>query len=519
MASPAPWYCRYGIHGDIAKQVNIDGTAIYRVRERPCDCTPPQPPRRPRPASATAPLAWQPQPPQRQRRMPGRGRRVVSVGTITHSLPRAPLTSSTNARGVYPLPPPPSMPPSYAVPPPRPNPPVDARLRVVVPPLSLDSAVGDAYAGYVAAAGIPNGSDVGSAVPLPTIPVIPPLGAAPAGGPYGIGGGGSGGAGVEAGSVVSVPLPAPAVGLPPVLPIPPLPPPPPAAAALSAVEPLGAGLPPVHPPAVPPLPVPSVPTAAAAPAPAACTGESHAVDRLCGFVYCPTCGARVASDNLSSAASFTPAACPQGPHGTGGTGEGSGDGARPPAAQRVGRFCFLCGADSLQGPALVEAGTATTETTAATAPSLPPSQAAAATAAAVTAGEGPVPVPVSASSSTPPAGEPQPAVPPHDASAPAAPPTAAALTCDVAQDLYTVEQIMEHLLRSATANGGRVRPPCGLPHCRLCTPFASRMAPPPPPLLPLTATCACAAPTRWGASAPVMCGSPAIAIIHNHYAR
>lgn len=57
-----PWYCRrHGVHGEVVRRTNIDGTALYRTFDGPCDCTPPPPSQLtaspPRPVAPTHPLA------------------------------------------------------------------------------------------------------------------------------------------------------------------------------------------------------------------------------------------------------------------------------------------------------------------------------------------------------------------------------------------------------------------------------------------------------------------------------
>ncbi|CAJ1014346.1 hypothetical protein Q4I32_000970 [Leishmania shawi] len=447
MSSTIPWYCRYGVHGDFTKEVNVDGTVVYRTREQRCDCTPP-----PLCSLASSMAHPRPHPPQRKSR---RGR-ATGIGRAYITPPwqdaHVPLPLSAAPR------PPGEM--------------DDMRLHVLVPPLALDSAVGDFYAGYVSS----TSHDIAAA--LPFIPVI------------------------RAQSALAGVVPFTAVGDPP----------------SAATGPLGVGgcsdmLPGTTSPAPPLLQqgllspsVPPLAAAVAAPLPV-CTTESHTVDRLCGFVFCPTCGQRVAAaaPGTSETAQPTPATCPMGPH-------VALDGERGTQAQGatlVGRFCFLCGTDKQAPTCVAEASV------------LPPSPSRQQPPLAATEGHtinAPTKDEAGASHTlSPPAAGGNPAAatsattttpPPVPTAARAAPPD-----LHLAQDMLTVDELISHLLSNAADNDGKLRPPCGLPQCRLCDPSAA--APSASPSAWTFPPWRCG---LWG-TAPVMCGSPAVAIIHHHYAK
>ncbi|CAG9567809.1 hypothetical protein LMJF_04_0975 [Leishmania major strain Friedlin] len=497
MASTVPWYCRYGVHGDLAKEVNVDGTVVYRTRERRCDCTPPRPCPLVLPAASSHP---HPPPPRRRPADPrtapprkcGRGR-VVGTGRahIAPSWQKAhtPLPDS-------------SLPcPSVEM--------DDTRRHVLVPPLAFDSAVGDFYAGYVSS------TSHDAAATLPFIPVINPrpavAGVAPftaaddpiaaATAPLGVG------------SCVDSLL----IGMSPV----PQPPvrewQPAAAAELGSAAPLAsdAGNPQPSPPSLlqqdllsPPVP----PSAAAVAAPSSpCTVESHAVDRLCGFLHCPTCGQRVAAAAPSAleAVRCMPAMCPMGPH----VAPGAEHGTQARGAASVGRFCFLCGIDK-QAP--------TCKAEASVPPLLPSPQQQPLTATEGHTANAPAKEEACATHALPPAATCGNAAAAASATTtpppPSLPATAGAASPDLHldQDLRTVDEVLSHLLRNATVNGGRVRPPCGLPQCRLCDPpAAAATAPTVTPSTWMYPPWHCG----WWGTQPVMCGSPAVAIVHHHYAK
>ncbi|AYU75878.1 hypothetical protein conserved [Leishmania donovani] len=481
MASTVPWYCRHGVHGDLAKEVNVDGTVVYRTRERRCDCTPPRlcplvlPTAHPRP---------HPPPPRRRLSGPrtapprkcGRGR-VVGTGRerIVPSWQKAyaPLPDS-------------SLPcPSGEM--------DDTRLHVLVPPLAFDSAVGDFYAGYVSS------TSHDAAATLPFIPVINPqpalAGVAPftaaddpisaATAPLGVGS-----------CVDSLP-----VGMSPV-PQPPLQESQPAAAAeLRSAAPLASG-------AGNPQPSPSAAAVAAPSSP--CTVESHVMDRLCGFLHCPTCGQRVAVATPSGleAVQDMPAMCPMGPH----VAPGAEHRTQARGAASVGRFCFLCGIDK-QAP--------TCKAEASVPPPLPSPQQQPLAATEGHTANAPTKEEACARQTLPPAATCENAAAAASATTPpppSVPATAGAASPDLHldQDLRTVDEVISHLLRNATENGGRVRPPCGLPQCRLCDPSAAAATA--PRVTPSRWMCPLWQCGWWGRQ-PVMCGSPAVAIIHHHYAK
>ncbi|KAG5487532.1 hypothetical protein LSCM1_07489 [Leishmania martiniquensis] len=397
MASTVPWYCRDGVHGDLAKEVNVDGTAVYRTRGRLCDCTPP-----PLCSLSSSRAHPCPHPPPRRRRS---GAPLLAE----------PLRKSVRGRGfgidrVY-------MSPSSrdvhawlsASALPEPSDAVHgARLYAVVPPLALDSAVGDLYAGYVSS------TPCDAAAALPSIPVIRPRADLAEASPS---------------TAVSDPL-----------------------SADTTIAGVGrsADALPVHMLPVPP-PAPSSAAAGTAPSPP-CAAESNAVDRPSGIVHCPACGQRsTAAASSTSEAVQQPSAATESHMAT------------APAKSEAG------GRDTLSPPT---AGSTTVDPAGPTATVAPPS--------------------------APNAAE---AVPPD---------------LHVAQDMRAVDEVISHLLLNAVENGGRLRPPCGLPHCRLCDPSTAATAAlsisPSSSTLP-PRPCGC-----WGA-APVMCGSPAVAIIHHHYAK
>ncbi|TPP43033.1 hypothetical protein CGC20_9510 [Leishmania donovani] len=441
MASTVPWYCRHGVHGDLAKEVNVDGTVVYRTRERRCDCTPPR----------LCPL------------------RIVPSWQKAY----APLPDS-------------SLPcPSGEM--------DDTRLHVLVPPLAFDSAVGDFYAGYVSS------TSHDAAATLPFIPVINPqpalAGVAPftaaddpisaATAPLGVGS-----------CVDSLP-----VGMSPV-PQPPLQESQPAAAAeLRSAAPLASG-------AGNPQPSPSAAAVAAPSSP--CTVESHVMDRLCGFLHCPTCGQRVAVATPSGleAVQDMPAMCPMGPH----VAPGAEHRTQARGAASVGRFCFLCGIDK-QAP--------TCKAEASVPPPLPSPQQQPLAATEGHTANAPTKEEACARQTLPPAATCENAAAAASATTPpppSVPATAGAASPDLHldQDLRTVDEVISHLLRNATENGGRVRPPCGLPQCRLCDPSAAAATA--PRVTPSRWMCPLWQCGWWGRQ-PVMCGSPAVAIIHHHYAK
>ncbi|KAG5511690.1 hypothetical protein JKF63_07287 [Porcisia hertigi] len=499
MDSGVPWYCRYGVHGDIAKVVNVDGTVVYRTRERQCDCTPPRPCALAShmASSSPHPLSWQERPagslvapPQMRERD-----RVVSTGRAYPSLARQAAHAPLSAGGeTF----------TYAK---MPHP----HLKVVVPPLGLDSAVGDFFAGYVSS------TLNDAAAGLPSIPVIraqsaqarvapftandnPP---APAFAPLGVGG-----------CVDSLP-----VNIPPVPP----PAPPlelqsaPSTERLGGPPPASGAGPPL--PTQPPLPQPSLfsplrpPPAGSLAVPSSPRAfEGWAVDRLGSFVYCPMCGQRVAaSSGNTGAVQYAPATCLMRPH----IAPCDSHKAHPQGDASVGPSCLFCGACK-------QAPTNWTESALMppTLPSPPQQQQqpvnptgghttdartnceaggenAAAAAAAAPAAE-------SAARALPPQSEPAPA-----ASAP--------VDLHLAEDMRAVDLLISQLLRNAAENGGKVRPPCGLPQCRLCDPSlfvatAPSGSPSPVGGHPLW-HCGC------GGAGPVMCGSPAVTIIHHHYAK
>ncbi|GET85705.1 hypothetical protein LtaPh_0409400 [Leishmania tarentolae] len=305
MASRAPWYCRYGIHGDLEKEVNVDGTVVYRTRERPCDCTPP------RPCSLALPLAHpRPHPP------PLRGRPAVPRAAPQRQRTSSRITGTEREDVVPPwetahVPLPDSSQSCHS------DEMVGTSLHVLVPPLALDSAVGDFYAGYVSS------MSHGAAATLPHLPVISPLATVETETPF---------------TVVTAPLEmgrcvdSLPVGMSPApqLPAQELQP---AAAAeqLPGAPPQesGSGNPQSSPTPLLQqdlLPPPASPSAAevAAPAPL-CNAESHAVDQRCGFVYCPACGVRVAApaSSASEAVQYPPTMCPMAPHRAAGEEHGS----------------------------------------------------------------------------------------------------------------------------------------------------------------------------------------------------
>ncbi|CBZ23329.1 hypothetical protein LMXM_04_0975 [Leishmania mexicana MHOM/GT/2001/U1103] len=466
MTSTVPWYCRYGVHGDLAKEVNVDGTVVYRTRERRCDCTPPQPCPLALPGAHPRP---HPPPPLRRpasrlaapQRKFGRGR-VVGAGR-EHIAPSwqkayAPLPHS-----------------SLPCPPGEMD---DTRLRVLVPPLAFDSAVGDLYAGYVSS------TSHDAAAALPFIPVINPQTAlagvapfTPADGPIF-----AATAPLGVGRCVDSLL----AGMSPV-PQPPLQP-----AELRSAAPLAsdAGSPQPSPPLLlqqnllsPPVP----PSPAAVPAPLPpCTVENHVAGQLSGFVHCPTCGQRVVAT-------------------------GAEQGAQARGAASVGRFGFPCGIDK-QAP--------TCRTEAPVPPPLPSPQQEQQhqqrppTATAGRAVNAPTEGEAGARHTLPPAAASATTTPPP----PSVPATAGAASPDLhlGQDLRTVDEVISRLLHNATENGERVLPPCGLPQCRLCDPSAAAAT------APTVSHSAWMCPPwhyGWWGMQPVMCGSPAVAVIHHHYAK
>ncbi|KAG5507935.1 hypothetical protein JIQ42_07229 [Leishmania sp. Namibia] len=434
MASAVPWYCRYGVHGDLTKEVNVDGTAVYHTRERLCDCTPP---RLDSLSSSRAHPRPHPPPPQR---CPGAPRRRSGRGLGANRVYASALWQDAHA----PL-------PTYALP----GPPGEmngTRLHTLVPPLSLDSAVGDFYAGYVS---LMSRDD---AAALPSIPVVRPRTTMEGG--------------LAPRTAVGEPLPA-------------------------ATAPLGVGSRSVDSlPVPPPAPLPAAPDATPSPS---CAVESNAVGRLCGLVCCPTCGQRATTDTSSTAeaAQHAPARCSMGPHvehGAGSAAPAEGTDKQVPASVSEALVPPLSPRSQSQQSAVTAQGhmsNTPTKSEAGASHTLSPPAAGWNTAAAGSATVA--------------------ALPPVPTAAEAVPPD-----LHVEQDMRAVDAVISHLLRNATENGGRLRPPCGLPHCRLCdssaVTTAALSASPSSSTLPPW-PCGC-----WG-TAPVMCGSPAVAIIHHHYAK
>ncbi|KAG5512236.1 hypothetical protein GH5_07722 [Leishmania sp. Ghana 2012 LV757] len=434
MASAVPWYCRYGVHGDLTKEVNVDGTAVYRTRERLCDC---MPPRLDSLSSSTAHPRPHPPPPQR---CPGAPRRRSGRGLGTNRVYASALWKDAHA----PL-------PTYALPGP-PGEMIGTRLHVLVPPLSLDSAVGDFYAGYVSS------MSRDDAAALPSIPVVRPRTT------------------LERGLA-----PRTAVGEP----------------LTAATAPLGLGSRSVDSlPVSPPAPLPAAPGATPSPS---CAVESNATGRLCSLVCCPTYGQRVTADTSSTAeaAQQTPARCSMGPHvehGAGSAAPAEGTDKQVPASVSEALVSPLSPRSQSQQSAVTAQGNMSntpTKREAGASHTLSPPAAGWNTAAAGSATAVALPPVPTAAESVPP-------------------------DLHIEQDMRAVDAVISHLLHNAAENGGRLRPPCGLPHCRLCDPSAvttaALSASPSSSTLPPW-PCGC-----WG-TAPVMCGSPAVAIIHHHYAK
>lgn len=200
-----------------------------------------------------------------------------------------------------------------------------------------------------------------------------------------------------------------------------------------------------------------------------CSAEQHDVYRRWGIVFCAHCGLRLS--DAADGVGCCPSACPLGPHTHTATTAASAEGGKASGDA----YCMLCGT-----------GLKTCSTAAAAAAAdhvLHPSSA-----SENENQQQDMPLPLNGDLLT-------------------------------RKDLQSVDEIMAHLLHNAHTHGGKLQPPCGLPHCRLCE----------------GATAAGKAATaggtggeglhhgasvwdKWGNGA-VLCGSPAVAIIHNHYYR
>ncbi|KAK7202090.1 hypothetical protein NESM_000277700 [Novymonas esmeraldas] len=428
MASVAPWHSRYGVHGCLAKAVNVDGTVVYRTRELQSDGASPAP------SSRAGSLARAPrrQPPQV---------RLDHAGAALHAPspppPRGGLrgtSSSSSSSSVARVPYAPNTPYTPAPPPPRvqtwslsPGSNPEMRLQVLVPPLSLSELVGDAY-DMAAAAAAPS-------LALPSIDVIRPRVGVDA---------------AEAPLFLQV-LPPPSQQQqrqqPGVLET---------AAKHQHMQPQ-------QPPVDRVMDTSTVPVSLSAAAvdhggagASRYSAESHGVGGPCGYMLRPTCG----------------------------------DGA--PAAAATSASAQAASTPVEPQPAVSARDTAT-----GTQPHDQPS----CNHPSVNSGA--------------------------DLAAPPPPPPPAADTVvdrpgSLQHDLRTVDEVMAHLLRGTIANGGHVRPPCGMPRCRLCEPPAAASPAPSPwqqQQQQQTSTCWHSSTGWWGTAAPVMCGSPAVAIIHHHYAK
>ncbi|KPI83331.1 hypothetical protein ABL78_7640 [Leptomonas seymouri] len=417
-----PWYCRYGIHGDVTRQTNIDGTALYRTRERPCDCTPP-PPRPPLPALCSSMQPRRPEPTTvtTRRRPRGRGGAGCPRGRLPNRADHSPN----------------ELAPAYLS---QPLAFYDGGLHVVVPPITVEqSGYPDALEDASLRLLCCDGGAINVFPAFPSIPVVWPQSE--------LQGVHSDAAQREYSPVAEVAIP---VGLdpnnaPPNVIIP-------TASSAAAASPSE-------------VPTPSLgavnpPPSSSPPAPAVvCSPERHALHASWGIAFCSTCGLPL----HSSTPPCTSLTCPLGPHD-----EQLRNRQEPPSvtvahAEDAGQrnFCMLCGAD-------LKAAGATS--------SCPPEE------------------------------------PRCYRQASPMPPYADLLT---RRDLHSVDEIMAHLLRNAEAHGGKVQPPCGLPNCRLCehaegaagtADAAERRA--------IGAT----RPERWWDS-PMVCGCPAVTIVHHHYYR
>jgi hypothetical protein len=437
-----PWYCRYGVHGDIAKQTNIDGTVIYRTRERPCDCVPPAP----TPPATSLPVRRAPQRPRRPATAGDPLQRLHNRGRRTHprSIRESPCGMRCAVASVlscedYPL-------GFYA-----------GGLEVVVPPIAEERSGGVDVVPWGSSVTPPNcGGEWDAVYPvLPSIPVVWPQPDLPTWSSISSQCGGS--------SIAKADLTLPpsshsdvaptntnntsnitttATTSTPAVPL----------AATEQALPLAdttAGPVTDNSTAVP-LPSAHPPSAAGA-----CAEERHTLHAQWGIAYCSMCGVPL---QPITAAMCTPQTCPLGPHVR-----------RPPSSTPsaetpvINQYCMLCGA-VLQSPA----------------------------------------------KTPPPAGV---------AASPAMEEEAAGHTTStlpaLRTDLQSVDAIMAHLLDNANARGGRVQSPCGLPHCLLCDGIGGATAGDTNIMegdgknLPVFG--------RWSGSGPVMCGSPAVAIIHHHY--
>ncbi|KPA75594.1 hypothetical protein ABB37_08470 [Leptomonas pyrrhocoris] len=435
-----PWYCRYGIHGDVARHTNIDGTALYRTRERPCDCAPPPPRpvlRRPlqprRPASATA---------SGQRRPRGRGRTgrpPFQLPSQQDNLASAPAPTYLNQPLTF----------------------YEGGLRVVVPPITVESSGGgaDDLRDSLSRLMLSSGGGAMNCLPaLPSIPVVWPQpdladlrndvsqrnGAptTPADAFYGRY------PNTAASTLAAVPsesrVASPFAGA--------TPPPPPTEAPTAAT---GVDADPPYPPSAP---VPS----------GLCSPTRHALHARWGISFCSVCGLPL----TSKATPYTPVTCPLGPHLHNQQTSSSPTTTQDDGNANADNFCMLCGT-GLKSP--VDAATAAA---------------------------------AGGTSSRPPA-EPGVNQPPLQQSA---------LHADflTRRDMQSVDEIMAHLLDNAAMHGGRVQPPCGLPNCRLCEGVAGATDAS-DALERCRSGCSKQGNKWWGWGAPAMCGSPAVAIIHNHY--
>lgn len=457
---------RCGVHGDILKQVNVDGTALYRTRGRPCDGMSPFPPtvtrptrvalrRRPITSATTA---------SKDPRCPPRGGVGDRASGRARRTPRAIETSnkhsdSTSSSSCVPVLASLSRPLAFYT----------GGLRVVVPPITMENNSQGSGEGGSPPQFLNAGAEVVLSA-LPSIPVVWPRPDLP--NPDGNSSNSNAFSALSS-SPQGVAFPAAA------------------AAALSA-EPtasFGAGSAPLS---VEPTRAATaaaageaVPPSASSSAAVACSPERHALHARWGIAYCSVCGLSLQTPSTGS----TPKACPLGPHPklqelTNQAQQGHQHQQplpRMPTGSVGGgdRYCMLCGAELHASPGSVSG------------------------AAAAAGGD---------RKNSPSLGRPStlsPELPSMDA-----------LT---RRDLQSVDVIMAHLLENAYAHGGKVQPPCGLPNCQLCNPErrASDVLPAdalsPRRHEPAVNATNSSSSSRWWWDAPLMCGSPAVAIIHNHY--
>lgn len=408
-----PSHCRYGIHGDVSRHTNIDGTALYCTRERRCDCTPPP----------------TPTPPPPRRVGPPTRPAATRAGRPRHPVSAPPYTGGAEKRQTA------TVTPDTAGPLHAPLEFYAGGPRVVVAPLAPVE-------------------EHDSAAFLPALPSIPVVWPQPSPLPDLT-------TRLLLHSEAATHVTPSTVEVSAVL----TPPPPPLTPAVLEAEPAAAE--------------PAAPlTAGTGGAAGACTAEQHALHARWGVAYCAECGVKLGSGNIDSV-DYSPLSCPLGPHTSSFSSPPpsySGMARGEPGGVGAHRYCLLCGA---------QLANAVETTTAATAATTTAGSSGGGTAQSCHGGVG-------------------------------SPPQGDALT---RRDLQTVDEVMAHLLSNAAARGGKVQPPCGLPNCRLCEPALPSAASAP-------AGCGVggeadkASPyaDRWWGQ-PVLCGSPAVAIIHNHYYR